>query len=322
MKELQMKTRIVLVCLVSATCLAIAFALTRPNQAAPDDKAVNTQASKAASEDEAAIKKAVADYSAAFAKGDPAAVLAFWTPDAEFIDDDGKVYRGHDALKPLFTKSLPSFKGYKIASKVTSVQFIKPDVALVDGEQTFTPPQGESDFSRFTSVWVKDEGKWRIRSARDLTAEPAGETVAGRRLREMDWMVGDWISEGGDATVSLKVSWALNKAYLVWQYEVKRKQGASSQVAQWMGWDPLTEQTKSWVFDDQGGYGEALWTRSGNTWTAEATGVLPDGATGSAVNVLKYHDDKTFVWQSLRRQADGQPLPDVEAKFTKQASKP
>jgi uncharacterized protein (TIGR02246 family) len=322
MKEQQMKIRIGLACLAAATCLVLGFALTRPNNAASDDKNVKPEANKPASEDEVAITKAVADYSAAFAKGDAAAVLAFWTPDAEFIDDDGKVYRGHDALKPLFTKSLPSFKGYKITSKVTSVRFIKPDVALVDGEQTFTPPQGESDLSRFTSVWVKDNDKWRIRSARDLTPEAAGDTVGGRHLREMDWMVGDWVSEGTDASVYLKVSWALNKAYLTWEYEVKRKKGASSKVAQWMGWDPVTEQIKSWVFDDQGGYGEALWTRSGNTWTADSTGVLPDGSGGSAVNVLKYQDDKTFVWQSLRRQADGQPLPDVEAKFTKQATKP
>jgi hypothetical protein len=54
----------------------------------------------------------------------------------------------------------------------------------------------------------------------------------------------------------------------------------------------------------------------------DSSGVLPDGSTGSAVNVLKYQDDKTFVWQSIRREADGQPLPDVEAKFTRPAAKP
>jgi uncharacterized protein (TIGR02246 family) len=317
-----MKTRIVLICLAAATCLVLGFALTRTNNAAPDDKPVKAEADKAASEEETAIHKAVAAYSAAYAKGDADAVLAMWTADAEFTDDDGKVYRGRDALAPLFKKSLPSFKGYKITSKVTSVSFVKPDVALVDGEQTFLPPQGEPDVSRFTSVWVKADGQWRIRSARDLTEEPAGETVAGRRLRELDWMIGDWVNEGKDSSVNLKVSWGLNKAFLVWEYEVKHKQGESSKVAQWVGWDPVTEQIKSWVFDDQGGYGDALWTRNGNTWRSDATGVLPDGTTGAAVNVLKYQDDNTFVWQSQRREADGQPLPDVEAKFTRQAPKP
>ncbi len=320
-----MRTRIVLACLAAATCVVIGFAVARSTHAGPDDKAdksSKTEGDKHVSEDEAAIQKAINDYSAAYGKGDIDAVLATWAPDAEFTDDDGKVYRGREALAPLFKRTLPSYKGYKITAKLTSVSVIKPDVALVDGEQTFTPPQGDADVSRFTSVWVKSDGKWRIRTARDLTAEPAGETVAGRRMRELDWMVGDWSSESTDATVNLRVSWALNKAFLVWEYEVKPKQGTGSKVAQWVGWDPLNEQIRSWVFDDQGGYCEALWTRNGNSWRSDASGVLPDGATGSAVNVLKYVDDRTFVWQSLRREADGQPLPDVEAKFTRQAPKP
>jgi hypothetical protein len=219
----------------------------------------------------------------------------------------------------MFAKSLPSFKGYKIGGKLTSVRFIKPDVALVDGEMTFTPPRGEADVSRFTSVWVKSDGQWRIRSGRDLTPEPAGENTAGRYLRELDWLIGEWVSEEKDTTVHLRVRWALNKAFLLQEYEVKHKQGAESKVTQLVGWDPLTEQIKSWVFDDQGGYGESLWVRDGNTWTAHATGVLPDGAFGSALNVVKYQDDNTFIWKSQRREADGQPLPDVESKFTRQA---
>src|SRR5262249_36986629 len=84
-KEQRMKSRIVLACLAAATCLVLGFVLTRPNQAGPDVKAANAEGDKAASEDEAAIRKAVADYSAAFAKADVDAVLATWMPDAEFI---------------------------------------------------------------------------------------------------------------------------------------------------------------------------------------------------------------------------------------------
>jgi uncharacterized protein (TIGR02246 family) len=329
-----MKTRIGLACLTAGACLALGLVLTRTNQAAPEEKAKggDTKAptgDKPAKPDkapvtgeEAAIHKAAAAYAAAFAKGDVDAVVGTWTVDAEFIDEDGKVHRGRETLAPMFAKSLPSYKGYKIGGKLTSVSFIQPDVALVDGEMTFTPPRGEPDTSRFTSVWVKTDGQWRIRRGRDLTPEPTGETVAARRLRELDWLVGEWVSEEKDATVHLKIHWALNKAYLLQEYEVKHKQGPSSKVAQWVGWDPLTEQIWSWVFDDQGGYGEAQWIRNGNTWTAQAIGVLPDGAVGSAVNVVKYKDDNTFIWQSQRREADGQPLPDVESKFTRVAPKP
>jgi uncharacterized protein (TIGR02246 family) len=323
-----MKTRIVLGCLAAAICVALGLVLTRTNHAAPEDKpktedkAPKAETDKATKEEEEAIHKAARAYIAAFAKGDAATVINTWTPDAEYIDEDGKAYRGRDTLAPMFTKSLPSYKGYKITGKLTSIRFIRPDVALVDGEWVFTPPRGEPDVSRFTSVWVKGDGQWKIRSGRDLTPEPVGESVAGRRLRELDWMVGEWVSEGKDHSVHLKVSWALNKAFLVEEYEVKQKEGPPSKVAQWVGWDPLTDQIKSWVFDDQGGYGEALWTRTGNTWSAEASGILPDGGTGSALNVVKYVDDNSFVWHSMRREVDGQPLPDVESKFTRQTTKP
>src|SRR5262245_48138324 len=103
-------------------------------------------------------------------------------------------------------------------------------------------------------------------------------------MREMDWLVGVWVREGKDSSVHRQVNPALNKAFLLMEYEVKRKQGAGSKVIQLVGWDPLTEQIKSWVFDDQGGYGEALWARSGNSWSSDSTGVLPEGTMGSAFN--------------------------------------
>ena len=82
--------------------------------------------------------------------------------------------------------------------------FVRPDVALVDGGMTFTAPRGEPDVTRFTSVWVKADGRWRIRSGRDLTPAPATETVAAHRLREPDWLIGEWVSEGKDSAVRLR----------------------------------------------------------------------------------------------------------------------
>ena len=57
-------------------------------------------------------------------------------------------------------------------------------------------------------------------------------------------------------------------------------------VNQRIGWDPLTKQIKSWVFDSEGGYGDEFWTRKGNQWVIKSTGVLPDGRTASATHVL------------------------------------
>ena len=88
-----------------------------------------------------------------------------------------------------------------------------------------------------------------------------------------------------------------------------------------LSYDPLTDQIRSWTFDSRGGYGEALWTRQGNSWVAETAGVLPGGQTGSAVNVIRYVDDNTFVFQARDRQVGGEPIPDAEVRLVRKSAK-
>jgi tetratricopeptide (TPR) repeat protein len=53
------------------------------------------------SPDEKAIRQLAADYVKAFRKGDVDAVLTFWDVDAEFIDEDGKITKGREAVGAL-----------------------------------------------------------------------------------------------------------------------------------------------------------------------------------------------------------------------------
>ena len=73
---------------------------------------------------------------------------------------------------------------------------------------------------------------------------------------------------------------------------------------------PLTKQIKSWVFDSDGGYGDALWTRNGNQWIIKSTGVLPDGRIATATNVLTRTGPNTARWASTQRTVGGQLIPD------------
>jgi hypothetical protein len=88
-----------------------------------------------------------------------------------------------------------------------------------------------------------------------------------------------------------------------------------------MGYDPLTEQIKSWTFDSAGGYGEALWARDGNQWVGDAIGILPDGQDGSTLYVVKFTDDQSFSLQMRDREVSGQPLADAEVKYVRKAVK-
>jgi uncharacterized protein (TIGR02246 family) len=268
-----------------------------------------------AADEEQAIRSAVAAYAAAFNKGDMAGLAAVWAPDAEYIDEAGTVTKGRDQIANLFKQFVTDRKGSKMDLKVTSIRMLKGDVAMQDGTAIITGPDGTTDEGRYSAVWFKTDGKWQIRSARDLPYD--GVTGAGGALKDLQWMIGDW--EGEKGVVNATVRWALNKSFLQQDYTVKGADGEMS-VTQLIGFDPLTGQIKSWTFDSLGGYGEGLWDREGNTWTVQTAGVLPGGQTGTGINVIQFVDDQNVVFRSRDREVEGQPIPDAEVKLVRKGA--
>src|SRR5262245_29310148 len=171
---------------------------------------------------EQAIRKATAGIIDALNKGDLDGVLASWASDADLIDESGKATRGHNALAAHFKAFLGELKGSRFAGKIQSIKFLRPEVALVDGEVQITSADGERESNRYAVVWVKSGDKWLISSARDLPAEiEEVPSLTYPQLRPLEWMVGDWADEGG--TVQIKCKWAPNKSFLLMEYEVKRE---------------------------------------------------------------------------------------------------
>jgi uncharacterized protein (TIGR02246 family) len=270
---------------------------------------------RAADDAQQPIRQAVAAYCDAFNKGDIRAIAAYWAPDAEYTDEGGTVHKGRDAIAALFRKFLTEHKGAKMALTVKSLRLLRNDVALGEGTSEITLPDGTPDKGRFTAAWVKADGRWLLTSARDL---PTEEEAAASPLKGFQWLAGEWHSTDKDGAVTMTCKPALGGAFLHLEFTAKRPDGAMT-VLQLIGFDPLTQQIKSWTFDSVGGYGEALWTREGNQWVGQAVGVLPDGQEGSTVYVVKYTDDQSFTLQMRDRQAAGQPLADTEVKFVRKA---
>jgi uncharacterized protein (TIGR02246 family) len=294
-------------------------AFSRLGQAPAGDEKV---AAKAPASDEEAVRKAAAAYFAAMNKGDLDGLMASLAADADFIDEDGKKTHGQDALKARFKTLLPTLKGYKVAGKVYSVKFLRPEVAMVDGAMEFTSPEGTKDTNRYAVVWVKSGDKWQISSARDLPAEVEDvPSLSYPQLKALEWLIGDWVEEGEKPNVQIKVKWAPNKSFLLMDYEVKQEGADPLLVTQRIGWDPVNNMIRSWVYDSTGGFGEGYWQRDGNKWVVGASAILADGGTGGSTNVYQFKDDKSFQYRSVDREIDGQPVADVEVKFVRKAAK-
>jgi uncharacterized protein (TIGR02246 family) len=299
-----------LICLgILATTLLVAPALSGQGQAPPANG-------------EQAVRKAVAVYVEALNKGDLDGLMACVTPDADFIDESGKTTRGRDALRARFKTTLADLKGYKVSGKVYSVKFLRPEVALVDGSLEYTAADGTRDSNRFAVVWVKSGDKWLISSARDLPAEAEdAPSLTYPQLKSLEWIIGDWVDEGGKGAVQIKCKWVPNKSFVLMDYAVKNEGAEPLLVTQRIGWDPVNNRVRSWVFDSTGGFGEGYWQREGNKWVVGASGILADGGTGGATNVYEFKDDKTFLYRSVDREIDGQPMADIEMKFVRKTAK-
>jgi hypothetical protein len=137
----------------------------------------------------------------------------------------------------------------------------------------------------------------------------------------MKWLVGEWSAEDRGSKIKLACQLDLGGKYLRMDFTVT---GANEplNIVQYVGWDPTEGLSRSWTFDSRGGFGQAVWTRTGGIWRADAEGVLPGGQTGSAVNFVRMNGPTSFTWQSTEREVDGQPIPDHEIKYTRANAAP
>ncbi|NOZ23757.1 MAG: SgcJ/EcaC family oxidoreductase [Planctomycetes bacterium] len=268
------------------------------------------QEASAHANDEQAIRQAVQEYVKAFNNRDIKAIVAQCTEDVDYIDETGRAVRGRDALAKDFERFFKENRGRKIRVAVESIQFVKPDVAVVDGvAQRMPPPVGKPVKGRYTAVRVKQDGKWLVASVREGVQEtPTNYDY----LKELEWMVGDWIDKDETSSIRSSVRWSKNKNFILRTLTVNSEGQEILSVTQRIGWDPARNQIKSWVFDSDGGAFEGLWVRDGNKWIVRVTGVLQDGAKASATNTYTLIDNDTFTFQSRNRVVDEEPVADIE----------
>ena len=116
--------------------------------------------------------------------------------------------------------------------------------------------------TRFTVVYVKHDGQWLQSAVRD---EVAHDLTPHDRLKELEWLVGDWINESQDAVVQTTCKWTDDGNFLIREFTMKTHGQPVLSGTQRIGWDPTRRQFKTWIFDSEGGFGEGYWTRNGTS---------------------------------------------------------
>jgi uncharacterized protein (TIGR02246 family) len=269
--------------------------------------------------DEGAIRTAVASYVAAYNRGDAKAVAEHWAENAEWVSPGGKRFQGRQAIQQELESLFAESKGPKIEVKGSTVRMMSPDAALEEGTVRVANPGEASSDSTYIAVYVKKNGQWKLESVRE-TSLP--ELDAHEQLKQLEWLVGEWIDESPTETVEHRCQWSKDGHYLLGKFIVRWEGLPEMKGDLRIGWDPLSKQIKSWVFDSEGGYAEGYWSKVGDGWIVKMTGVRPDGSAASSTNSYVPLRRDLYRYSSVDRIVGGQPEPDQTVAIVRKPPQP
>jgi uncharacterized protein (TIGR02246 family) len=286
---------------------------TRPAAAnAPAPAPAQAAPAPAPSAEEKPIRDLVAAFAKAYSAPDLKALAACFSDEANVVDSAGESTRGKPAILDMYADAFDENPNLNIEPQVEEIRFITPDVARIEGQTRLSTDKGDAtEFTKFSSLAVKRDGKWLIAEIREYP-EPVEDVSSYDRLKELEWMVGDWVDESEAVKSSSNVRWADNKSFLIRTFQVEIKGEKQTSGTVFIGWDPQTGQIKSWLFDSNGGHGEGLWTRSGEKeWVVKAHGVLRDGRPTSATQIHVVLNNDSCKVSSIDRIIGGEIAPDI-----------
>jgi len=259
--------------------------------------------------DEAAIRNAVQSYIEAFNRGDAAAVAGHWSNDGEYVSPSGEKFKGRKKIEEAFKGLFAQNKGLQVQVTPDSIRLESPNRALESGTAIVTRPGQAPEETRYLARHVKRGSEWKLSS---VTEEEVPQNAPGyEHLKELEWLIGDWIDADESGNVETTYQWAKDKSFITASFTVNAQGGRDLQGTQVIGWDPVKKTIKSWVFDSDGGFGEGTWTRQGNQWRVSASSVLATGEKASSLNTYTIVDNNTFTFQSTGREVGGALLPNI-----------
>ncbi|QDT56534.1 SnoaL-like domain protein [Caulifigura coniformis] len=279
----------------------------------------------AAEPDAAALAKIVAEsvdhFGKAVEKGNPAAVGALFTKEAEYVDSDGVVFHGRAAIEAEFAAHFAARPRGKVAVEVISIRPIADSVLVEEGVSTFTPETaGAVTHTRYVATHARQaDGSWQMASIREIAS---GIASPHERLKTLAWLVGRWRQESDGSIVDTEWEWSEDGNFLVSQFSSTQSTGEVLKGSHRIGWDAERGQFRSWVFSADGGAADGWWTIDADRSSVGLNGVTGDGAR-MAVTVSYQLDGKdAMVVSQVNRTAGGVALPGFTNRVVRQPPAP
>lgn len=262
-------------------------------------------------EDEAAIRNAAASYVEAFNRKDAKSIAAQWAPEAVYVNRmTGEQVVGREAIEEQLVAMFEESRDTKLEVTVDSVRFVSPHVAVEEGTVRVLVPNAEPDETVYSAVHIKIDGTWYI----DRMSEESVPVFRSnyQHLKDLEWMIGTWVDQDEHSKIETTSQWTKNQNFISRTFTASVEGETDLSGVQLIGWDPVAQNIRSWVFDSDGGFGSATWKKKENRWIVNASATLSDGRRASAIRTITLVDDKTITWQASGRELDGEILPNIE----------
>ncbi len=287
-------------------------AVTKPAGGA-DEKLTATQpAITKPSADEVAIRLTGETFVKAYGAADAKAIADHFTPDAEYVDEDGIVFHGREAIQQAIAACFAAKPGAQMEMNIYSVRFVTPSIAIEDGTTAVTAADDDTEpvYTHYTAVHVKTDGKWLTASVREHA--PKDRRQHRTQLQQLAWLQGDWVDESDGTLVMFSCRATDGGNFLVREFVINIAGQEVMRGTQRIGWDPLTGKLKSWTFDSEGGYGDGFWHRDDDRWVLKSSGVTADGQPASSTTIYTWVNEHTMTWQSVDHEIAGVEIPDSD----------
>jgi hypothetical protein len=131
-------------------------------------------------------------------------------------------------------------------------------------------------------------------------------------LKKLDWLVGQWVDKDEEIDLSFNYSWDEHKNFLINEFKIEKDKQKVLEGKQYITWDPEHNKFRSWLFDSEGGFGQADWKQKGDKWIVFFSQTLPNGDSASAINIYKKINNDSYTFKSVGRMIEGEILPSID----------
>lgn len=270
------------------------------------------QATQSDDFDKKAIMNVVQSYQEAYNQQNATKLTAHWAPEAIYTNPvTGESAEGKVAIEKLFKQKFAEGKKRHLEITIKNIVFPKADEAIEKGVMKVTVDDQPAQQMVYRAGYVKENGKWLVKSIDEIELqEPASNF---EKLKDLAWLVGQWKDSDDNVEISFDSQWDKYKNFITQHFKMKIYGLDDMEGKQIIGWDPVKNVIRSWVFDSDGGFGEGTWEKIDKSWYATMHYTLGDGQVGTSKNIYTPVDDRSYTFASVEREVDGKILPDMNS---------